>query len=221
MTHKVKILKKTQLTHDVIQFKLEKPNGFSYTEGQAIEASLDKQEFKDEWHPFTFTSLKNESFLELTIKIYKQDEGLTLALSKLKEGEELLITDPFDTFHNKGAAVFIAGGTGITPFIALLRRLYVDGEINGSKLFFANKTEKDIFLYDEFSKMLGQNFVNILSREHKEPYLYGRINIDFLEKHFDNFNMPFYICGPKGFAEDISKHLKELGAGDDLVNISL
>ena len=221
MPHKVKILKKTRLTHDVIQYKLEKPKDFTYSEGQAIEASLAKPEFKEDWHPFTFTSLKNEDFLELTIKIYPGDEGLTLALSGLEEDDELLITDPFDTFKNKGAGVFIAGGTGVTPFLALLRRLYADGKIDRSKLLFANKTENDIFLYDEFSKILGNNFINILSREKKQPYFHGHIDINFLKQHVSDFEQPFYICGPNGFADDISKYLTELGVGDDLVNISL
>ena len=221
MTHKVKIVHKQWLTHDVMQLKMERPEGFSFKAGQAIEASLEQPKFENVWSPFTITSLSNEEFLEFTIKTYPKHERLTLALSKLNEGDSCLITDPWDSFKNKGAGVFIAGGTGVTPFIALLRKMYSDGEIGKSSLFFANKTEKDIFHFDEFRKMLGDNFINILSREKKEPYLHGHIDKAFLKKHISNFNQPFYLCGPDGFAKDIQVYLKELGAGDDMVNISL
>lgn len=221
MEHKLKIKHKQWLTHNVMQFTLEKPDGFTFIAGQAIEATLDDPKFKDDWHPFTLTSLNKNEFLEFTIKSYPKHQGMTLALSKLEEGEHFIITDPWDTFKNNGPGVFIAGGTGVTPFIALLRQMEVDGNINGSKLIFSNKSEKDIFLYHEFKRILGDNFINVLTEEKMEPFLFGRIDKAFLKKHISDFNQPFYLCGPDGFAEDIKGYLKELGAGDDLVNISL
>ncbi|MCG6186255.1 FAD-binding oxidoreductase [Maribellus maritimus] len=221
MEYKVKIEQKKWLTHDVIQLLLKRPADFSYKEGQAIEATIDSKEYKDAWSPFTLTSLNKDEDLQLTIKVYPKHNGVTLALSKLKEGDSFLITEPWDSFKNKGSGVFIAGGTGVTPFIALLRQMEVDGNIDGSTLIFSNKSEKDIFLFDEFKRMLGDNFINVLTREKNEKYLHGRINKRFLKEQFSNFNQPFYLCGPDNFADDIKLHLKELGAGDDLVNVSL
>lgn len=221
MEHTAKIKHKKWLTHDVIRFTIERPENFNYKAGQAVEATLNDPKFKGDWAPFTLTSLNHYDDLEFTIKIYSDHNGMTHALSKLNEGESFVITDPWDSFIDKGPGVFIAGGTGVTPFIALLRQMEVDGTIEGSTLFFSNKTEKDIFLADEFKRMLGDNIIHILTREKKEPYLYGRIDKDFLKKHISNFKQPFYLCGPDNFAEEISGYLKELGAGDDMVNISL
>jgi len=220
MSHKVEILNKEWLNYNVMRLEVERPAGFDYEAGMAIEATLDETGFEDKWSPFTMTSLPTQDELEFTIKVYPEHEGLTLALSKLNEGESYLISDPFETFKNKGPAVFIAGGTGVTPFIALLRQLEVDDEIDGSRLFFANLREKDIFMADEFTRMLGKNFLNVLEKEDKKPYLHGLIDKAFLKKHIENFDQPFYLCGPPGFSEDIGEYLKELGAGDDLVNVS-
>lgn len=221
MEHKVKIKQKKWLTHDVMQLTLERPENYTYKAGYAVEATLDDQKYKDDWSPFTLTSLNGDDDLQFTIKTYPEHNGLTLALSKLEEGDSYLITDPWDSFENKGPGVFIAGGTGVTPFIALLKQLKLDGNIEGSTLIFANKAEKDIFMYDQFKEMLGDNFINVLSREKNEKYLHGRVDKDFLKKHVSNFDQPFYLCGPDNFADDIKDHLKKLGAGDDLVNVSL
>jgi ferredoxin-NADP reductase len=221
MEHTVQIKHKKWLTHDVLQFKTEKPQNFTYTAGQAVEITLNDPKFKDDWAPFTLTSLNRDDDLEFTIKIYPDHDGMTLALSKLKEGESFVITDPWDSFKYQGPGVFIAGGTGVTPFIALLRQMEADGNIGGSTLLFSNKTENDIFLFDEFKKMLGDNFINILTREEKKPYLHGRINKAFLKNHISSFDQPFYLCGPDNFAEEIKKHLVALGAGEKMVNISL
>ena len=221
MEHKVKIADKKQLTHDVIQFTLEKPEGFSYTAGQAIEATLDDPKFKGDWAPFTLTSLNRDSFLQFTIKIYADHNGMTRALSELNIGGSFIITDPWDSFINRGPGVFIAGGTGVTPFIALLRQMYVDDIVGNSILLFSNKTEDDIFLADEFKKILGDNFINVITRDKKSPFYQGRIDKKLLKKYVSNFHQPFYLCGPNNFANDIKGTLIELGAGEELVNVSL
>jgi len=221
MEHKIKIKQKQWLTHNVMQFTLEKPKGFTYKAGQAVEVTLDDAKFKKKRAPFTLTSLNQDDYLEFIIKSYPEHQGITLALSKLEKGDHFIITDPWDSFTDKGPGVFIAGGTGVTPFIALLRQMEVDGTLEGSKLIFSNKKEQDIFLQNEFLRILGDNFIRVLTQEKKRPFLYNRIDKEFLKKHISNFEQRFYLCGPKGFAEEISTYLEELGAGDDLINVSL
>ena len=221
MEFKVRIEDKKYLTHDVLQFTLEKPEGFTYSAGQAVEASPDDPKFKNDWAPFTLTSLNRDKFLQFTIKIYSAHNGMTRALSKLNLGDSFLITDPWDSFISKGPGVFIAGGAGVTPFIALLRQMYVDGTVGESTLLFSNKTEDDIFLADEFKKVLGKNFINIITRDEKSSFYGGRINRQLLKKYISNFHQPFYLCGPDNFANDIKSALLKLGAGDEMVNISL
>ena len=221
MEFKVRIEDKKYLTHDVIQFTLEKPEGFTYNAGQAIEASVDDPRFKNDWAPFTMTSLNRDEFLQFTIKIYTQHNGMTRALSKLNIGDHFLITDPWDSFISKGPGVFIAGGTGVTPFIALLRQMYLDNSVGNSKLLFSNKTDDDIFLANEFRKILGDNFINIVTRDEQSEFYTGRISRQLLKKYVSNFNQPFYLCGPDNFANEIKGYLIELGAGDELVNVSL
>ena len=84
--------------------------------------------------------------------------GMTLGISKLMEGDQLMIGDAWDSYKNLGPGMFIAGGTGVTPCVALLRQLNIENRLADSKLLFANKTEKDIFLFEELSLMLGQKF---------------------------------------------------------------
>src|SRR4030042_6521588 len=159
MTHTVRIIHKNWLTHDVMLLTIEKPDSYSFNAGQAVEATIDYPRFRGEQAPFTLTSLNSDEFLELIIKVYAGHDGMTLAISKLEEGDKLMISDPWDSFKNRGPGVFIAGGTGVTPFIAILRQLKAEGKISDSLLIFSNKTEKDIILYDELSRMLGKSFI--------------------------------------------------------------
>ena len=52
-----------------------KPDGFAFEPGQATELSLPREEdLTDDKHPFTFTSLPEDRWLEFTIKIYPEHE---------------------------------------------------------------------------------------------------------------------------------------------------
>jgi predicted ferric reductase len=83
--------------------------------------------------PFTFTSLNDNDYLEFIIKIYDSNDGVT-ELGKLKQGDELLIHDVWGAIEYK-EGVFIAGGAGVTPFIAILRQLQAENKIANNKLF--------------------------------------------------------------------------------------
>jgi len=101
----------------------------------------------------------------------------------------------------------------VTPFIAIFRDLYKRNEINGNRLIFSNKTEKDIILEDEFREILGDNFLNTLTDvEDSNEYLTEFIDKGFIEEHIDDFGQNFYVCGPPKFVTDISSYLQEMGA---------
>lgn len=214
MVNKVKILMAEFVTHDVKRFVLEKPENYEFIPGQATEISINKEEWKDKKRPFTFTSLNSDKILEFIIKKYPEHEGVTQQLHKLNPGDELIIGEPFGTINYKGKGNFIAGGAGITPFIAILRKLKEEGRIEGNKLIFSNKKKKDVILEKEFKEMFNQDgLIFTLTREKGEGYKSERIDKEFLKKHIDNFNQNFYICGPPKMVEDLRKTLKDLGAG--------
>ena len=215
MEHTVKILKTENITHDVKHFVLEKPEGYTFEPGQATALSINKKGYKDEKRPFTFTSLNSDPHLELIIKIYDDHDGVTKALGKLQKSDELIIGPPWGTIQYKGPGYFIAGGAGITPFIAILRHLQKENQLKDNVLYFSNKTTKDIILKEEFDKMLGKNFVNVITHEETDEYIHRFIDKDFLKEKINDFSKHFYICGPPKMTESIQEALKELGAKPD------
>ncbi|HSH53085.1 MAG TPA: hypothetical protein VK982_15275, partial [Bacteroidales bacterium] len=81
--------------------------------------------------------------------------------------------------------------------------------------YFSNKTTKDIILKEEFEKMLGKNFVNVITHEKTNEYINGFIDKDYLKENINDFSKHFYICGPPKMTESIQDALKELGAKPD------
>ncbi len=217
MEYTVKIISKKYVTHNVNSYRVERPVDYTYKPGQATELSLNKSGWQDEKRPFTFTSLQNDPFLEFTIKSYFDHDGVTNELSKLNAGDELIISDVWGAIEFKGPGCFIAGGAGVTPFIAILRYLHSANKINGNKLIFSNKTKSDIILEEEFKNLLGKNFINILSEEKTDEFSYGNISEDFLKANLTDFDKYFYVCGPPPMIDAIEKQLDNLNVKKDLI----
>jgi len=215
--HPVRILATEKVTHNVKRFKLSKPESYSFKPGQATDIVINLPEWKKERRPFTFTGLNNWNYLEFTIKIYSDHEGVTNQLGKLKTGDELILHDVFGAIQYKGEGVFIAGGAGVTPFIAIFRQLQKDGDIGDNQLIFSNKTSEDIILKDEFEKMLGDNFINTLTDEKTEKYDNVLIDNAYLRKKIKDLSKYFYVCGPLPMIDSVCKALIELGADDNKI----
>lgn len=219
--HLVKVFSIEQVTHDVKRFRIEKPPGYSFIPGQATEVSVNIPEWKNEKRPFTFTCLNEAPYLEFTIKIYHSRNGVTNELGKLSPGDELIIRDVWGAISYKSAGIFIAGGAGVTPFIAILRDLHKKNELTGNKLLFANKTRADIILHDEFNRLLGRDFINILSDEKAEGYWHGLINEEFLKEYIDDFNKNIYVCGPPPMIDMVLNQLADLGIEKNSITLEL
>ena len=215
MSHKVEIRKVEQVTHNVRQFTFEKPEGFTFEPGQATDVSIDRDGWRDDKHPFTFTSLPDWNELQFTIKIYPDHHGLTEQIGGLDVGDRFIIGDAWGTIRYRGKGTFIAGGAGVTPFIAILRDLAARDQIAGHRLIFANRTEEDIILKQEFDDMDGLETIYVVGRADNPRFEHGRIDKAFLQKHVRDFSQHFYVCGPDEMVTDINDVLKELGADPD------
>lgn len=210
-----------KVTHDVLKIVLEKPVGYAFTPGQATEVSINKENWKEERRPFTFTCLPDDDYLEFTIKTYPSHKGVTNELLNLKPGDELIIRDVWGAISYQGEGVFIAGGAGITPFLSIFRWLALQNKIKGNKLIFANKTKADIIHEEEFRRWLGDAFINILSDESVEGYEHGFITEDFVRKNLGPDSGKFYVCGPPSMMDAIQKILTHIGVGDDSVVVEI
>lgn len=214
---RVKIISIEHLTHDVLKIVAEKPTTISYQPGQAVDISISKQNWEQELRAFTFTSLPDDEYIEFTIKTYPSHNGVTAQLLLLNKGDELLIHDVFGDITYKGEGIFIAGGAGVTPFIAILKQLEKENSIGNNKLIFANKTKADIILKDKFHQLLGGNFISILSDENITNYEYGFISADLIKKHTNEDSQYFYLCGPEPMMRAVEKHLSSLGISERFI----
>jgi hypothetical protein len=176
---------------------------------------------KEEKRPFTFTALAEAPYLESTIKRYADHKGVTNELHMLEPGDELIVRDVWGTINYKGPGYFIAGGAGITPFIAILRQLKKENKLDGNKLFFSNKTEQDIIIEPELTSMLKKDVVYTISDEKSSKYHNGFIDEKFLRENIDDYSKHFYLCGPPQMMDAIQGIFSRLGISAESIVFEL
>jgi cytochrome-b5 reductase len=113
---------------------------------------------------------------------------------------------------------FVAGGTGITPMIAIIRWILtkrIDAELF---LIFANKTEADIILREEWSRAVREypNFHchHVLEQPPPGwPEGTGRVTVDLLRRYLPapGSDTCIFLCGPPQMVDALEATLKELG----------
>ena len=214
MSDIVHLLSIEHLTHDVLRIKAEKPENLNFIPGQAIKISINQSE---KIIPFTITSLPEDDFLEFVVKTYPGTNKVINRMLEAKPGDTLSVFEPVGGIHYMDEGVFIAGGSGVAPFIAILKVLQKENKIGNNKLLFANKTEKDIILKGYFEDLLGDNFINILSEEKNEKYEHGFVNESVLKRYINGNPKYFYLCGPVPMIVNLIKDLHNLGINDKFI----
>lgn len=212
MNHPVTLLMSQFVTHDVKHFIVSKPEGFSIVPGQGVELAVNRPGLREQGRPFTPTGLADDRVLEFTIKAYPDHAGVTQALHQLEPGAELLMSEPFGTIRYEGPGVFIAGGAGITPFLAILRDLAGKGELDRQTLIFSNKTPRDVICERELRHVLGERCILTCTGAAAPGYDNRRVDRAFLEEKVGDFTQRFYVCGPPPFMDAINAALTDLGA---------
>jgi ferredoxin-NADP reductase len=130
----IRLASKVAVADGTMAFHFAKPPGFTFKPGQAIDVVLGDPRGGDRRHTFSLVSAPFED--ELVVATRMRDSPFKRALGELEDGGAARLDGPFGslTLHNdrSRAAVFIAGGIGITPFMSMLRQAAHDGRPEGA-----------------------------------------------------------------------------------------
>ncbi|OMJ10405.1 NADH-cytochrome b5 reductase-like protein [Smittium culicis] len=179
--------------------------------------------------PYTPTSLETtKGELDLVVKVYPEGK-MSKHIDSLKVGDSLLMRGPIVKYKyeaNKFKEIgMIAGGTGITPMLQIIRKVLHNPEDKTElKLLFANTGIEDILLKEELDKLAadhGDQFkvsyiISSLDNRTTWDGHFGYITKDIIEKFIPiPKNVPesiTYVCGPPGMMNVIC--LPKVGRND-------
>ncbi len=221
---KGKITENIAFTDDVIEVTVQTEEHLDFEAGQFITIKVDDQ-VPPCFRAYSIASApsKEDKNIKLCLKVVEGGRGSNW-IQKLKINDEINFIGPSGKFLCKGEKdniLFIATGTGITPFNSMIEDELKKGNSKKMHLLFGVRYIKNIFYKDFFDNLASQynNFTYdiVLSRPEDDSWQgkTGRVTGILQEMDLDTKNTEVYICGLKVMIEDVLKLLKEKGMSED------
>lgn len=216
-------------THDTSTFRFALPEQATLDQlpgdHLSVHATIDGKAIKRPYTPSSLPGLTGS--FDLTVKRYPTG-AVSRYLHDRQVGDMIQMSGPNPGGHwVDGMAKqvgFIAGGSGITPMISIIRWILAKNLPVEMCLLYANKTEADIIFRDEWDKTAQehQNFhcYHVLS----EPPAgwsqgTGRISDALLVTHLPppGPDTAIFLCGPPPMTDALETALKTLGYAEDAI----
>jgi ferredoxin-NADP reductase len=209
-------------------FHLSKPAGFAFKAGQAIELLLPSDAAGEAAprHAFSIVSAPYEN--ELVVATRMRDSAYKRALGLLPIGAAVQIDGPFGslTLHKDStrAAVFIAGGIGITPFVSILRQAAHDASEQRLVLLYSNRRPEDAAFLRDLQRLEDRNpnftlvatMTGMATSRQRWDGQTARLGPDLLRSVMGPLTRPIaYVAGPPAMVQAVRGALNDTGVQDD------
>ncbi len=210
-------------------FQFEKPAGFTFRAGQWMDITLlhpAESDAKGNVRGFSIASAPHEDLLLVATRL--RDTAFKRELAQMPLSTEVQIEGPGGNLalHNNPAraAVFLAGGIGITPIRSILFRAAKDKLPHRILLFYSNRRPEDAPFLEELTRLQGENrnytlvaTMTQMDKSHR-PWTgeTGHFKPAMLSKHLGGAKSPiYYIVGPPGMVNGVHRLLNQVGVDDD------
>jgi ferredoxin-NADP reductase len=214
-------------------FHLERIDGSlpPFRPGQYLNLFVDVDGVRTS-RPYSIASPPGNEALELTVRDKPGGFVAPYLLNEVRVGDELETTGPSGTFYHEPLIdgqelVFLAGGSGITPFMSIVRDALQAGQGRpqlNMHLLYGSRVLDDVIYGQELAELAAMHpnfhYALIVSEPppgleaggHDDPCLTGFLSADLIRDQVpDPTGKTFYICGPGVMYDFCLDALAELG----------
>jgi len=224
-----KLLSRHEVAERTMAFHFEKPAGWTFKAGQAMDITLlapSETDAEGNTRTFSIASGPHETTLMVATRL--RDTAFKRVLKTMPLGAAVKIEGPSGnlTLHNnaKRAAVLLAGGIGITPFRSIVFRAAKEKLPHRIFLFYSNRRPEDAPFLEELQTLEKENpnyklIASMTEMEKSQRPWHGEtglINTDMLAKYLKDTVSPiYYIAGPPEMVKGLHTIVNKTGVDDD------
>ena len=172
--------------------------------------------------PYSIISSPKEALAgKLEIMVQRKGIFSTFITDEAPVGTELWMGEPSGDFHHDSIRdrkhiLAIAGGSGVTPFLSMMKAIREGSEDFRLTLIYGARTRAHIPFDPEGFKSEGVDTVIVLSDEEADGYRHGFITADLLKECIDD-DTSVFMCGPDAMYRFVRGELQKLGFDQTLI----
>jgi ferredoxin-NADP reductase len=227
----VRLKDRKEVAEGTMAFFFEKPAGFEFKAGQFLNYTLiDPPETDAEGNlrSFSIASAPEEEDLMLATRM--RDTAFKRVLKTATLGTEVRIDGPFGSFtlhrDRSRAAVFLAGGIGVTPFRSMILDAARNKPFHRLFLFYSNRRPEDAAFLSELREIEKRSpsfqcigtFTEL--EKSRQPWQgeTGWIDRKMLARHLNDLAAPiYYSAGPPAMVAAMREMLVGAGIDEDSI----
>jgi ferredoxin-NADP reductase len=224
-----RLLSRVQVAEGTMAVHFEKPSHFDFKPGQAADVTLpDSPETDSAGNTRTFSIASSPFENQLMFTTRMRDSAFKRSLKKVPLGTEVRIGPAMGSFtlhkNSAKAAVFLAGGIGITPFLSIVRQADHDRLPHQLHLFYSNRRPEDTAFLETLQMLENSNpnfqltcTMSDMGQSQKDwKGETGLINKEMLSRHLSALQGPiYYSAGPPAMVAGMKKMLVGAGVEED------
>ncbi|WP_298960623.1 benzoate 1,2-dioxygenase electron transfer component BenC [uncultured Methylobacterium sp.] len=157
---------------------------------------------------------------EVSFLIRNTPTGLlpTYMRERAQVGAVLEFTGPLGSFYLREvrrSLLFLAGGTGLAPFLAMLEVLAHAGSAHAIHLIYGVTNDADLVLVEEleaFARRLPNFSFQCCVADETASYAHkGYVTRYIAAEHMNAGDVDVYLCGPPAMVDAVRNHMSEQG----------
>ncbi|XP_038724573.1 NADH--cytochrome b5 reductase 1-like [Tripterygium wilfordii] len=227
-----KLVKRTQLSHNVAKFTFALPTPTSVLGlpiGQHISCRGKDGQGEEVIKPYTPTTLDSDvGHFELVIKMYPQGR-MSHHFREMRVGDYLSVKGPKGRFRYQPGSVrafgMLAGGSGITPMFQVARAILENPKDKTNvHLIYANVTYEDILLKEELDGLAAKypDRFHVYYVLNQPPEVWdggvGFVSKEMIQTHCPAPASDIQIlrCGPPPMNKAMAAHIEAIGYAPEM-----
>lgn len=220
-TIETKLRNKKHITGTVYEYTFEVPEEFEFTPGQFVSVEVGNMQRRS----YSILS-KQANELMLLVDLSPGGPGSQF-FDTIVESEVAKLMGPFGTFaclDSEIEKVFVATGTGLVPFVPMIKDLVKNKPQVKISLYFGTRyLEENVAYYyldNEIRDLDNFQIIRCISRdtlEETNDCMIGRVTNVIPNVIQDFNNKEFYLCGVNEMIEDMEQVLANAGVAKDMI----
>ncbi len=227
--HNISINQKPYVINDIIRatpdvtvfkFKAEDNTTLNFDPGMFVMLTyVDKSNNEKITRAFSIASEPNGQTVDFYIHMVHGK--LTSKMESAAIGDRYFMTGPYGQFRfipdEDKKVMFIAGGTGLAPFMSMLKKIEKESLSTDVVLLYSIRFPSEVIMGDELKeiekKIHMKTIITVTRPESTDNWdgEKGHINADMIKKYAPDFmERTAYICGPLNFVKAMKESLEAL-----------
>ena len=190
--------------------------------GQHVDVRLTAEDGYQAERSYSIASAPDGARLELTVERLDDGEVSPYLTDELRPGDRIELRGPVGGYFvwepaEGGPVLLVAGGSGVVPLMAMIRRRAAAGSDAEMRLLFSSRAWDDVIYRDELERRAGDRLLVVHTLTRVQPAGWTgyarRVDEAMLREVAPGPNeRPLvFVCGPTPFVESVANALVRLG----------